>query len=235
MCICLFLFNLIYMNLKSLLLLLAEYADIAGLAIILAVLIFSRDRKMLENKPYFLIYFGVFFATSLFASLIPDIFKFKSNNWIYDNIPILLCIILFFYFKKIFTTAGSKKITIVAFSLLLLFYTVNWNKSIDLYPNLEFYLIFAMFVIINSVLYFLQELMNIEVSVFSKGDFWFITSVLFYASSSTLFWMFFKEIYSKYPTHFNNEYLWPVCYNTILFTSCIIFTSAIFLKTRQSH
>jgi len=221
------------MNIGNILLLFFEYADVIGMAIVLLVLLLRRDSTILENKYFFLIYYGIFFISSLFASLIPDIIKLKSNNWIYDNIPLFLCLVLFFYFQKIFKSAFSKKLNGIIFSLFIVFYIFNWSKAVDRLPNSEFYLIYALFIIINAVLYFIQELINIDVPVFEKGDFWFISSVLFYSSSGTLFWMFYKEIYSKYPNQFNLEYLWPVCYNSIQFISCIIFASAIYLKTRQ--
>ena len=223
------------MNVGDIVLLFFEYADVIGLAIVLLVLLFRRDSTILENKHFFLIYFCIFFISSLFASLIPDVIKFKSNNWIYDNIPLFLCVVLFFYFKKIFKSPFSKKLSGTIFSLFILFYIFNWNKALDRLPNSEFYLVYALFIIINAVLYFVQELINIDVPIFEKGDFWFITSVLFYSCSGTLFWMFYKEIYSKYPNQFNEEYLWPVCYNSIQFISCIIFASAIYLKTRPSR
>jgi hypothetical protein len=223
------------MNIGNILLLFFEYADVIGMAIVLLVLLLCRDAKILENKHFFLKYFLIFFILSLFASLIPDVIQFKSNNWVYDNIPLFLCLVLFVYFKKILKSPFSKKLNSIIFSLFMLFYIFNWYKAVDKLPNSEFYLIYAMFILINSVLYFIQELINIDVPIFEKGDFWFITSVLFYSSSSTLFWMFYKEIYSKYPNQFNLEYLWPVCYNSIQFISCIIFASAIYLKTRQSR
>jgi hypothetical protein len=223
------------MNIGNILLLFFEYAEVIGMAIVLLVLLLSRDTIILKNKQFFLIYFSVFFISSLFASLIPDVIRFKSNNWIYDNIPLFLCVVLFFYFKKIFRSAFSKKLSGIIFSLFIFFYVFNWEKAVDRPPNSEFYLIYALFIIINSVLYFIQEFINIDVPALEKGDFWFITSVLFYSSSSTLFWMFYKEIYSKYPNQFNLEYLWPVCYNSIQFISCIIFASGIYLKTRQSR
>jgi hypothetical protein len=223
------------MNAGNILLLFFEYADVIGMAIVLLVLLLGGDAKILENKQFFLKYFLVFFIFSLFASLIPDVIQFKSNNWVYDNIPLFLCLILFFYFKKILISPASKILNNIIFSLFILFYIFNWYKAVDRLPNSEFYLIYVMFILINSVLYFIQELINIDVPIFEKGDFWFITSVLFYSSSSTLFWMFYKEIYSKYPNQFNLEYLWPVCYNSIQFISCIIFASAIYLKTRQSR
>lgn len=223
------------MNVGNILLLFFEYADVIGMAIVLLVLLLRRDSTVLENKYFFLVYFSVFFISSLFASLIPDVIRFNSNNWIYDNIPFFLCVVLFFYFQKIFKSAFSKKLNGIIFSLFILFYFFNWNKAVDRLPNSEFYLIYALFIIINSILYFIQELIKIDVPVFEKGDFWFITSVLFYSSSGTLFWMFYKEIYSKYPNRFNLDYLWPVCYNSIQFISCIIFASAIYLKTRQSR
>jgi hypothetical protein len=223
------------MNVGNLLLLFFEYADVIGMAIVLLVLLVRRDSTILENKHFFLIYYSIFFISSLFASLIPDVIQFKSNNWIYDIIPLFLCVVLFFYFKKIFKSAFSKKLNGIIFSLFILFYIFNWNKAFDRLPNSEFYLIYALFIIINSVLYFIQELIKIDVPVFEKGDFWFITSVLFYSTTGTLFWMSYKEIYSKYPNQFNLEYLWPVCYNSIQFISCIIFASAIYLKTPQSR
>jgi hypothetical protein len=44
--------------------------------------------------------------------------------------------------------------------------------------------------------------------------------------------VFFKDIYTNYPTFFNKNYLWS-CHNIILFISCVGYSSAIYLKTRK--
>lgn len=212
------------------------YADLLGLAIVVFVLIKYKDNTHLKNKPIFLLYYGFFLLFSLIASMIPDFIKLKSNNWIYDNIPLILCLILFFFFNSIFKSNIETKICLISLGVVILYYFVNWRKSIDRHPNTEFYLIYALFIVVNSVAYLLQELTNIkEESVFNNLDFWFVTSLFFYVSSGTLFWMFFKDIYTRYPNRFNFEYLWAICHNSILFLSCIIFSSAIYLKTRRSH
>ena len=119
------------MNIGNILLLFFEYADVIGMAIVLLVLLLRRDSTILENKYFFLIYYGIFFISSLFASLIPDIIKLKSNNWIYDNIPLFLCLVLFFYFQKIFKSAFSKKLNGIIFSLFIVFYIFNSGRSIS--------------------------------------------------------------------------------------------------------
>jgi hypothetical protein len=213
-----------------------QYADLFGLVIAILVLIKCNHVSRLKNKPLFLLYYGVFFLLSLIASLIPDLIKFKSNNWIYDNIPLILCLVLYLFFNSIFTSNLGKKICLVSIGFVILYYFFTWGKAIDRYPNTEFYLIYALFIVVNSVTYLLQELTNIkEESVFNNVEFWFVTSLFFYVSSGTLFWMFFKDIYTRYPNSFNFEYLWAICHNSILFLSCIIFTSAIYLKTRPSR
>lgn len=207
------------------------------MAITILTLIFYDAQKGLKKKKFILFYYVLYFSLDSIGNFLPRIVKsVKTNTWIYDNIPLFLCISLFFFFKSVHTTRYGHLLNKFSLGIIGVYYLVTWPNSIDLPPNTEYFLLYAIFIVINSVTYLLQELYDIQVdSLFSKSNFWFITSLLFYSSSSSILWMFYKEIYTKYPTNFNLEYLWSICHNSILFISCIFFSLMIYLRTRQSR
>ena len=217
------------------------FFDNIGLALCIFSLLKPNNNFItFRKKKIVIIYYCAYFSLSLIGNLYPYLLsKFAlpdSNNWIYDNIPIILSIILFFFFNSLTNSKKANRITQISFCLLILYYVANWKLSIDKDPNTEFYLVFTIFSIINSLVYLIDNLAHVQTdSIFDKGEFWFISSLLFYSGGCTLFWTFYKEMYSKYPTQFNLVYLWITCHNTILFISCIIFSLAIYLKTRPSH
>jgi hypothetical protein len=186
------------------------------------------------------LYFFSYFFLSLYGNLYPNfyywyapLYPIGSNNWIYDNIPLILSFILFKFFYKLSDSKVANRICKLSFLLLFIFYIFTWRNAINREPNFEYYLVYTIFIILNSVVYLLIQLYNLQSdSLFDKGEFWFISSIVFYSSSSSIFWVFYKDIYINYPTFFNKNYLWS-CHNIILFISCIIYSSAIYLKTRQ--
>lgn len=215
----------------------SDFLGIIGLVISILVLIFCDIKKVLVDKTLILYYYVLYLIIEASGNLLPRFLaQMKSNTWIYDNLPLFLCISLFFFFKSVHKTVYGQLFNKFGLAIIVIFYLATWPKSIDLPPNTEYFLLYAIFVVINSITYLLQELYDIQMeSLFNNGQFWFIVSLLFYASTCTLLWMFYKEIYTKYPTNFNLEYLWSICHDSILFISCIFFSSAIYLKTRQSR
>jgi hypothetical protein len=178
----------------------------------------------------------------LYGNLYPNFYYWyrpfypvNSNNWLYDNIPLVLSIILFVFYHKLSDSKTAKLICKFSFLSVLIFYIFTWRNAINRDPNLEYYLVYTIFIILNSVIYLRDQLNNLRSdSLFAKGEFWFITSIVFYSSSCSLFWVFFKDIYTNYPTFFNKNYLWS-CHNIILFISCIIYSSGIYFKTRLPY
>lgn len=219
------------------------FADTIGLAIgFLSTLFFINSRINVQRKKTILIYFFVYFFLSLYGNLYPNFYYWykplypaNSNNWLYDNIPLILTFILFGFFYNLSESKKANLVTIASLFLVVIFYVLSWRNAINRDQNLEYYLIFTIFVILNSVVYLLVQLNDLRTdSLFDRIEFWFITSIVFYSSSCSLFWVFFKDLYTRYPTFFNMNYLWS-CHNIILFISCIIYSLAIYLKTLQSR
>ena len=217
------------------------FADTIGLALAFLITFLLRNNNFIaEKKNIILLYFFSYLLLSLYGNLYPNFYYWfrpfypvNSNNWLYDNIPLILSFILFNFFYKLSESKTANLICKFSFLLVLTFYIVTWRNAINRDPNLEYYLVFTIFIILNSVVYLLVQLNNLQSdSLFDKGEFWFISSIVFYSSSCSLFWVFFKDIYTNYPTFFNMNYLWS-CHNVILFISCVIYSSAIYLKTRQ--
>jgi hypothetical protein len=217
------------------------YADSIGLAIaFLITFLLKTNNFIAERKNIILLYFFSYFLLSLYGNLYPNfyywyrpLYPVNSNNWVYDNIPVILTVVLFNFYRKLSESKTANRICNLSFLLVLLFYVFTWRNAINRDPNLEYYLVYTIFIILNSVIYLHDQLNNLRSdSLFVKGEFWFITSIIFYSSSCSLFWVFFKDIYTNYPTFFNNNYLWS-CHNIILFISCVGYSCAIYLKTRQ--
>ena len=219
------------------------FADTIGLAIAFLITFLLRtDNFVRERKNIVLLYFFSYFFLSLYGNLYPNFYYWyrpfypvNSNNWLYDNIPLVLSIILFVFYYKLSDSKTAKLICKFSFLSVLMFYIFTWRNAINRDPNLEYYLVYTIFIILNSVIYLRDQLNNLRSdSLFAKGEFWFITSIVFYSSSCSLFWVFFKDIYTNYPTFFNKNYLWS-CHNIILFISCIIYSSGIYFKTRLPY
>ena len=219
------------------------YADTIGLAVAFLITYLLRTKNgITERKNFILLYFFSYFFLSLYGNLYPyfyywyrPLYPVNSNNWVYDNIPLILTVVLFGFYHKLSESKTANRISKLSFLLVVIFYIFTWRNAINRDPNLEYYLVYTIFIILNSVIYLHNQLNNLlSDSLFNKGEFWFITSIVFYSSSCSLFWVFFKDIYTNYPTFFNKNYLWS-CHNIILFISCIIYSSAIYLKTRQSR
>jgi hypothetical protein len=217
------------------------FADTIGLAIAFLITFLLRNNNFIaKRKNIILLYFFSYLLLSLYGNLYPNFYYWfrpfypvNSNNWLYDNIPLILSFILFIFFYKLSESKTANLTCKFSFLLVLTFYIVTWRNAINRDPNLEYYLVYTVFIILNSVVYLLVQLNNLQSdSLFDKGEFWFISSIVFYSSSCSLFWVFFKDIYTNYPTFFNKNYLWS-CHNVILFISCIVYSSAIYLKTRQ--
>lgn len=218
-------------------------SDTVGLFIaFISTLVFKSQYFDLKNRKSILIYFFTYFILTLYGNLyplfyywFPPLYPVDSNNWLYDNIPIILSTTLFPFFYVLVKSNIGKIISVLSFLIVFVFYLLTWRNSINKDQNLEYYLIYTIFIILNSLVYLIIQVNEIQTdSLFDKVEFWFITSIVFYSSSCSLFWVFSKDIYTKYPTVFNVDYLW-FCHNTILLISCIIYSLAIYLKTPQSR
>ena len=220
-----------------------NFSDTIGSAIAILFTILFGNKKNVLQKKITLLYFVIYSILSLYGNLYDKfyywykpLYPVDSNNWLYDNIPFIQSAILFIFFYDLNKSKTANRISIISFILVIAFYGYNWRNAINREQNLEFYLVFTIFVILNSIIYLLFHLNEISSeSLFNKGEFWFVTSIVFYCSSCSIFWVFYKDLYTKYPTSFNLNYLQDACQKTIFLISCIFYSLAIYLKTRQSR
>ena len=221
----------------------SAFSDTLGLFVaLLATVLFKSQQFTIKNRKIIFIYFFAYCILSLYGNIYPFVFYWfrplyfsNSNNWLYDNIPLILTVILYVFFYSLSTSKTGKILCKLSFLLLVVFYLLTWKNAFNKEQNLEYYLIYTIFVILNSLMFLIAQVNEINtVSLFDKGEFWFISSIVFYTSSCSIFWVFYKDIYTLYPTMFNLDYLW-FCHNIILFISCLFYSLAIYLKTRPSR
>ena len=111
---------------------------------------------------------------------------------------------------------------------------ITWQTAIDIPLNTEYYLYFAIFILINAAGYLLQELKLMRDGfVFNRVEFWMVASLLFYACVCTLVWSFFTYLIDKGPEDFlHYAYIWSLCHNLTLFVSCVSFSWVLYRKFR---
>jgi membrane-associated HD superfamily phosphohydrolase len=207
-----------------------HYSDSLGLVIsLIALFFFNRAIEFPGKKPV-KYYYIIFFLLTVFATVLSDLDIY--NNWVYDTIPLFLSVPLFFFFRAIFKNQSSRNTSVVSMAIFCIVYIVTFKKAINLYLNTEYYLCFAVFILINSASYLLEQLsfMN-EGSVIKRVEFWFVVSLMFYAFVGNLIWTTFTYLIENGKLSKSlNMGLWPVLHNSTLFISCSIFTIAYYWR-----
>jgi hypothetical protein len=208
------------------------YIDCVGLSIPLFVFVFLGRKVSMPGKESVIAYFAIFFVGTLLASYLS--YNEMYNNWVYDLIPLSLIIPLYFFFRQLPNSKIGKQISVLYLFLFLLYYIKTWQAAIDVPLNTEYYLYFAIFILINAAGYLLQELKLMrEGFVFDRIEFWMVASLLFYACVCTLVWSFFTYLIDKGPEDFfHYAYIWSLCHNLTLFISCFSFSWVLYRKFR---
>jgi len=208
------------------------YIDCVGLSIPLFVFVLLGQKVSMPGKVSVIAYFAIFFVATMMASYLS--YNDMYNNWVYDLIPLSLIIPLYYFFRQLPNSRSGKQISLLYFCLFLVYYGLTWRTAIDIPLNTEYYLYFAIFILINAAGYLLEELKLMgDGFVFNRVEFWMVASLLFYAFVCTLLWSFFKYLIDKGPEEFlHYAYIWSLCHNLTLFVSCVSFSWVLYRKFR---
>jgi len=208
------------------------YIDCVGLSIPLFVFVCLGRKVSMPGKGSVIAYFAIFFVATMMASYLS--YNDMYNNWVYDLIPLSLIIPLYFFFRQLPNSKIGRQISVLYFFLFLIYYAITWQTAIDIPLNTEYYLYFAILILINAAGYLLEELKLMgDGFVFNRVEFWMVASLLFYACVCTLLWSFFKYLIDKGPEEFlHYAYIWSLCHNLTLFVSCVSFSWVLYRKFR---
>jgi ABC-type transport system involved in cytochrome c biogenesis permease component len=127
------------------------YIDCVGLSIPLFVFVFLGRKVSMPGKEFVIAYFAIFFVGTLLASYLS--YNEMYNNWVYDLIPLSLIIPLYFFFRQLPNSKIGKQISVLYLCLFLFYYVITWQTAIDIPLNTEYYLYFAIFILINAAGY----------------------------------------------------------------------------------
>jgi len=208
------------------------YIDCIGLLTPLLVFLFLRKRIQMAGKHAAVLYFAIFFVLTILASYLS--YNDLYNNWVYDTIPLFLIVPIYFFFSQIPNSNLGKKLNLFFLFLFILYYFFTWKIAIDIPLNTEYYLYFAIYILICTAGYLLQELKLMRDGlILSRIEFWMVASLLFYACVCALMWSFFGYLISAGSEDFlHYAYIWSLCHNLTLFISCSVFSWVLFRKFR---
>lgn len=208
------------------------YIDCVGLLIPLLVFIFLGKKVVMPGKISVIVYYAIFFVGTLLASYLS--YNSLYNNWVYDLIPLTLSIPLYIFFHALPNSKIGTRVSTLYFLLFLIYYLITWQTAVDIPLNAEYYLYFAIFILINAAGYLLQELKLMRAGfIFSRIEFWMVASLLFYACVCALMWSFFAYLIDNGPEAFlHYGYIWSLCHNLTLFISCASFSWVLYRKFR---
>ena len=202
------------------------YADIIGLTIVFICLSMRYKKITSPFKNSMFVFYGIFFCLTALTTAF-NIAGLK-NNWIYDALPVLLMLPLYFFFQKLHETAFLKNFNKIYAAIYFLAAIFFWKNIIQLYLNPFFYLLFSFYILINSVGYLNEEMTSMRSeNVFTKIEFWFITCLFFYAIICVIVWSLFSYLENNVSAQrqlLNPYYLWTYCHNSVLFIQSFVFS-----------
>lgn len=212
------------------------YFDCIGLSIPLIIFIFFGSQISFSGKKYVVGYYLIYWSTTISATIVSDLDLLKTNAWIYDLTPSLLIIPLYLFFNQLHDALIPKRINKVMAVLVIISFLITYKNILDEEFNPEYYLLFASFILINSVFYLIGEIIQLkDIFVFQKTEFWFIASLFFYASVCSLLWTFFK--YLEFLPRSNDSWqfgsIWPFTHNTTLFIQSFVFSISMLWNRRR--
>ncbi|MCA6472273.1 MAG: hypothetical protein IM534_06090 [Chitinophagaceae bacterium] len=209
-------------------------SDFLGLTIVIVSLIikYQRDNSLFVKWifAFYSIFYFLTFLTTLFSLLE------KHNNWIYNLIPILITIPLFFFFHRLHNSRILKLFNSGYVLIYLLSAIVFWENVFQTNLNPLFYLLFSFYVLINSVGFLNEELSSMRSqNIFAKIEFWFIACLFFYSTLNVFVWSLFE--YSATKVAEGGEFigpggLWLFGHNSILFIQSFVFSISLFKTGR---
>jgi hypothetical protein len=214
------------------------YFDCIGLSIPLIVFAFFGRQISFSGKKFVVGYYLIYWCTTILATIVSDFDFLTTNNWIYDLTPLLLIIPLYLFFNQLHDSSLPKRVNKVMAVLVIISYLITYKNILNGEFNPEYYLLFASFILINSVFYLIGEIIQLkDIFAFKKTEFWFIASLFFYASVCSLLWTFFKylELLPKSNDSWQFGSIWPFAHNTTLFIQSFVFSISMLWNRRRQQ
>lgn len=207
-----------------------SYSDSIGLSIVFFSLISNYSKLISNYKRWILFFYLIFFLSTLVTALL-NVFS-ETNNWMYNLLPILLTIPLFFFFNQLHDSRFLKIFNTSYFLIYLAGAIIFWQNIFQLYLNPFFYLLFSFYILFNSVGYLNEEMTTMRSqNLFQKTEFWFIACLFFYATICVIVWSLFSYLEhnsSAQKKFLHPGHLWMYGHNTTLFIQSFVFSIAIF-------
>ncbi len=211
-----------------------SYSDSLGLSILFFSLICNYGKINSSNKSWILFFYVIFFVSTLITTLLN--FFSETNNWMYNLLPILLTIPLFFFFNQLHDSKILKLFNTLYVLVYLIGAIIFWQNIFQLYLNPFFYLLFSFYILFNSVGYLNEEMTSMRSqNVFAKTEFWFITCLFFYATICVIVWSLFSYLQGNIVAqkrYLHPFHLWLYGHNLVLFIQSFVFSIAIFKTTK---
>ena len=160
----------------------------------------------------------VFNSVSTLIQLIDN-----GNNLAYYNAScIITFIILSAYFASILQVKGTRMVVTIGSALFVGISVVNAFKFEHILNefNSIMYGLAAFILVIYCFLYYLQNLLNPTQDIMHSKDFWYVTGILTYYTSSFFIFVTFNYL-TQSSGHYNNgiKLLWPI-HNIFFLVMC---------------
>lgn len=206
------------------------YSDIIGLTIIFITLLFTYQSLRCSLKSWILFFYSLFWISTLITTI--SNFLHLTNNWMYNSMPFLLSIPLYFFFFSVHDSRILRWFNVLFIISFMLVAIIFWKQIFIKNFNPIFYLTFSFYILINSVGYLYEEMTTMRSdNLFKKTEFWFVSCLFFYATICVITWSLFSYLEDNIAAQ--NRFLhpgtlWMYGHNNILFIQSLVFSTAIF-------
>lgn len=212
----------------------AGYSDSLGLILAFICIIFKYNKIDSPSKRWIFLFYLIFSFSTLSTTAL--IFLLQNNTWLYNSIPFLIVVPLFFFFQQL----HDSKYLLLTNKLFILIYlsiaVIFWKFIFQTNLNPFFYMLFSFYILFNSVGYLNEEMTSMRSqNVFAKTEFWFITCLFFYATICVIVWSLFSYLQGNITAqkkYLHPYHLWLYGHNLVLFIQCFVFSIAIFKTTK---
>ena len=208
----------------------SSYSDFLGLAVVFFCLLTYFSRLKWAFKKWAFLFYFIFFVTTSITAILS--FINNTNNWMYNSMPFLLSIPLYFFFFSVHDSRILRWFNVLFIISFMLVAIIFWKQIFIKNFNPIFYLTFSFYILINSVGYLYEEMTTMRSNnLFKKTEFWFVSCLFFYATICVITWSLFSYLEDNIAAQ--NRFLhpgtlWMYGHNNILFIQSLVFSTAIF-------
>jgi len=208
----------------------SSYSDFLGLAVVFFCLLTYFSRLKGAFKKWAVLFYFIFFVTTSITAILS--FINNTNNWMYNSMPFLLSIPLYFFFFSVHDSRILRWFNVLFIISFMLVAIIFWKQIFIKNFNPIFYLTFSFYILINSVGYLYEEMTTMRSdNLFKKTEFWFVSCLFFYATICVITWSLFSYLEDNIAAQ--NRFLhpgtlWMYGHNNILFIQSLVFSTAIF-------